>query len=236
MKTVTMRTLLLLATCLLSSTAIAQLRPQLDLNFATGMPQNEFNEALDAIGWGGNIFVGVGLGQSPMTVGAEFGFLVYGHEGREAPFSNTIPDVTVDVTTTNSMANGHFVLRLQPANGPVRPYVDGLVGFKYFSTTTSIEDQFDYDEPIASSTNFDDIALSYGVGGGVQVPLYTGPFGDDGSIGTVALNLGARFLWGGEAEYLRRGAIERGDGSYTVFPTRSTTDLLIPQLGVSFHF
>ena len=41
----------------------------------------------------------------------------YGSEKREEPWSMTIPDVFVDVKTTNDLLAAHLFLRLQPADG-----------------------------------------------------------------------------------------------------------------------
>lgn len=212
--------------------AHAQVQPQGELSFAMGFPQGEFADNVTNPGFGINIFGGLGFAQAPVVLGGELGFLIYGQEHRREPFSTTIPDVTVDVETNNNIVMGHFVLRLQPQTGTVRPYADGLFGFKYLFTETRIEnDRFrPGPDPIAVSTNFDDIALSYGVGGGVDVRLYHGMLGE--SPGTVFLKLGARYLPGAEAEYLKKGSIARNDGTVTYEVERSRTTLLVPQIGV----
>ena len=217
--------------------AHAQVRPQGELSFIVGLPQGEFNEHVDQAGFGGSLFGGIGLGASPVTLGLDLAFMVYGYERRSEPFSNTIPDVTVDVTTSNNIGMGHLVLRLEPPSGAIRPYLDGLVGLKYLYTETNIENEgFGDNESIARSVNFDDTALSYGVGGGLNVRVYSGQLGEDTPHGIILVNLGARYLFGGEAEYLQKGSIRRENGEVTFDVDRSRTDLLIPQLGVSFVF
>ena len=57
------------------------------------------------------------------------------------------------------------------------------------------------------------------------------PFGK--SLG--ALNLGAKYFYGGQATYLREGDItDNPDGSITLNPRSSKTDLVLWQVGVSF--
>ncbi|MBC7788701.1 MAG: hypothetical protein H7Z74_02035 [Anaerolineae bacterium] len=50
-----------------------------------------------------------------------------------------------------------------------------------------------------------------------------------------ALNLGAKYHYGAEATYLGEGDItDNPDGTITLSPRRSKTDLVLWQLGVSF--
>lgn len=224
------------ASLLLSTPADAQVRPEADVNFLLGFPQGEMRENVDNVGFGLNLFGGVGLQDSPVVLGAELGLMIYGFERRREPFSNTIPDVTVDVETSNNVVMGHLVLRMQPPTGAVRPYLDGLFGFKYFFTQTSVEsDRFGDQEPIATSTNFDDAALSYGVGGGLKATVWEGAL-QEGRPGAVAINVGVRYLFGGEAEYLQEGSIRRTNGSVTFDVDRSETDLLVVLIGASLRF
>lgn len=211
--------------------AQAQVYPQGDLSFVVGFPQGEFERNIGNAGFGINAFFGLGLGRSPLVVGLDGGVLVYGYERRREPFSNTIPDVTVDVQTSNAIATGHVLLRLQPPRGAVQPYVDGLFGVKYFFTETTIRDDDYEDSEIASTVNFDDAALSYGIGGGLDVQVFRSRKGP-----SVMINAGARYLLGSEAEYLKEGSIERGNGSVTYFTERSETNLLIVQLGLALKF
>jgi len=218
----------------LPKTVQAQLYPQGSLAVIVGFPQGEFDQKVENVGFGLDLFGGIGLGRTPVVVGIEGSFLMYGFERRRTPFSNTIPDVTVEVETSNSIALGHLVLRLQPSSGPLRPYADGLFGVKYFFTETTVKDDNFSDREIASSTNFDDAALSYGVGGGVDIQVYRGRGGK--KVGAVLISAGARYLFGSEAEYLREGSIERRDGQVFFTTERSETNILITRLGVTLQF
>ncbi len=222
----------------MADTTRAQVRPEVGLSFAVGLPQGEFSEKLDQNGFGGSLYGGIGFDRLPVFIGASLDFLIYGYERRTEPFSNTIPDVRVNVATSNNIAAGHLLFRLQPPIGAVRPYLDGLIGFKYLFTQTSIDSEgwMDDGEPIAASTNFDDIAFSYGAGGGLHIPLYSGKMGDANRIGSVMLNIGARYLFGSEAEYLKEGSIRRTNGSVSFDVERSRTAVLEPQFGVVFRF
>jgi Outer membrane protein beta-barrel domain len=217
-------------------TTLAQVRGEGGISFVVGTPQGQFDTQVDATGFGINAFGGVRFGRnSPVLLGLDLGFLIYGLERRSEAFSLTIPDVRVDVITSNNIVLSHFLLRFQPARGPVRPYFDGLIGFKYLFTETRIRDQtYINDEPIATTTNFDDVALSYGVGGGLSVAVAR--TGSGGRRGAISLDIGVRYLLGGQASYLRRGSIRRSGGrvSYDVFS--SETNLLETRIGASIRF
>jgi hypothetical protein len=205
-------------------------------DFQVGLPQNQFRDNIDEEGYGLCGQFGYFLGDSPIMIGADVGFVNYGTEKRYEPFSDTIPEVTVEVRTTNNILMFHGFVRLQPQEGAVRPYVEGLAGFKYLFTRTSVSD-YSWDETIASYTNYDDLAGSWGVGAGVDIRLWESHQQKGRGIYDVSLTVGAKYLWGPEAEYLKKGSIsqnENGDLTYLVM--RSKTDMLTPRVGIRMRF
>ncbi|MEM7788391.1 MAG: hypothetical protein AAF594_11755, partial [Bacteroidota bacterium] len=161
----------LLALLLSASAALAQ--PTVSVSGAVGLPQGTFDASLNGAAGG---LAGAFLYQIPRTpvaFGVEGSVLIYGIERRVEPFSLTIPDVGVDVRTSNNVAQALAVLRLQVPDGPIRPYVDGVAGLAYLYTETRVEDGFD-GFPLASSVTFDDAAPVLGAGVGTQVRLYRG--------------------------------------------------------------
>ncbi|MBO0727204.1 MAG: hypothetical protein J2P52_16485, partial [Blastocatellia bacterium] len=154
---------------------------------------------------------------------------IYGSESSREPISATIPNLRVSVHTGNFIFLPHFVLRAQRRTGPIRPYVDGLIGLKFLWTETSIEDASG-GEAIASDVNLSDTAFSYGIGGGLQIPLTKGP------EPRVFLDTGVRYLRGGRAAYLRKGSIAVVNGSYVYDVFSSRTDVLTVQVGVAVRF
>ncbi|HVK40195.1 MAG TPA: outer membrane beta-barrel protein [Candidatus Kapabacteria bacterium] len=220
-----------------ASTASAQ-SPAVGASFMVGVPTGEFSDTLDKVGFGLGVEVGYHVGTAPIEVGLQAGFMTYGSESRKEPWSTTIPDVTVDVETSNNIALGHLYLRLIPKDGVVRPFVDGKLGFSYLFTSTSVESEgAGEDGAIASSTNFDDGVFSYGGGAGALVLLWQNDRrGEGDEVGEVLLDLRVGYLAGGEAEYLTNGSMRREAGSVTYVPKKSRTDLIDARLGVQVRF
>ncbi len=225
---------MILAFLVVTQPALAQTNFQVGLSFMAGFPQGEFKDNVDQNGFGiGGQFL-YSPSRSPLGIGVSFGYMVYGEESRREPFSTTIPDVEVEVKTTNNILLGHLLLRAQVKQGPIRPYVEGLVGFNYLFTETKIQD-VDDEEEIASSTNLDDGVFSYGGGGGVLVKLYTGKI-KKARTWSILLDFHARYIVGGEAEYLKEGSIKRVNGKVAFDKIQSKTDILTTHLGVTVEF
>jgi len=156
------------------------------------------------------------------------------------PFSSTVgPRVPVEIETSNNILETHLSLRLQPKHGRIRLYIEGLAGFKYFFTRTSlvdgdVGDNFGEEErlsnEIAGSTNYDDFALSGGAGAGIDIRLYR----------PVSLHLGVQYLVGQEAEYLAEGNLTDDNSNGQLDRSemdvhRSRTTLLQPPFGVTLQ-
>ncbi len=200
-----------------------------------GFPQGEFKDNINRLGFGvsGQALFFNPSEETPFGFGLDIGYLNYGSESREEPFSRTIPDVYVDVNRTNNLVNFHLLFHISPPSGTVRPYLELLFGGAYLFTETSIKSRGD--EEVASSTNFDDFAWNYGAGGGLLINLYS-PENSEGNFEALFLDLKVRYLFGTEAEYLKEGSIviQNGNAYYDV--SKSKTDLLFAQLGVMVSF
>jgi len=241
---------LLLVSILINSEDASARGFDLGLSFDVAAPQDEFRNTVDRNGYGFSIEGLYKPGDMPVKFGLDFGFSQYGRETRKEPFSLTIPDVMVDVKTTNNILLTHFLVRLQHDYGRIKPYFDGIVGLHYLYTETSIDNEDDWDdEPIASTKNFDDLTLSRGVGAGFMISLVSFDKHDKainsfmkatGGMQKAAcellLDFKIRYLYGGEAEYLKEGSITRENGDVIYDVKRSDTDLLLFQLGVIFRF
>jgi hypothetical protein len=153
------------------------------------------------------------------------GVLIYGYESQRVPLSSTIGGrILVDVATSNNIAFVGVGPQIGVPDGILKPYVNGYVGYSFIWTSSSVRGTWDR-EPFAETTNFSDWTFSYGGGGGLYVPLRRGP-------SPVSLDLGVRYQNSGQAEYLRPGDIQDNpDGTLTLFPVRSDTDLLTFRIG-----
>ncbi|MBN1998991.1 hypothetical protein JW935_15640, partial [candidate division KSB1 bacterium] len=93
----------------------------------------------------------------------------------------------------------------------------------------------DDDDEIASNKNYEDTAMSYGGGGGLLFRVWENT-SSDSPPATVFIDIGVRYILGGEATYLKEGDIHRTKTKVTYTPSESTTDLLLINIGVSFSF
>lgn len=205
------------------------------LNFTLGFPSGEFKENVSrtGIGLSGHFLFLTPTGRNPVSIGLNVGFINYGSESRQEPFSQTIPDVVVDVDRSNNLVNFHVLFQLILPAGIIRPYAEGLFGGSYIFTETNIKSR-GIDE-VASSTNFDDFAWSYGAGGGFLIQVSSS---DDPSenISDIFIDLKARYLFGSEAEYLKEGSVRIDNGKVFYDVSKSKTDLITAHLGVVIYF
>lgn len=212
-----------------------------DLGFMVSIPQGEFREKVKDPGFGLNANVDYRIPGSPVYAGIEGGFVTYGSETRREPFSPNIPDVTVEVENSNNIALGNIFLRLQPDMDVVTPYIDGFVGINYLFTSTSVRNIGGFDENVATSTNLDDAAFSYGGGAGMMIRLFHEDNPTIDAEGNTSfrdgyLDLRVRYARGEEARYLTSGSIVREGGSVRYNVTESRTDMLTALVGFTARF
>lgn len=227
-----MLVILLLSITIYSSVSYAQ---SVGGSLTLGFPMGEFKDNLDRIGWGfsGHFLFLPQTASNPVSIGLNIGYLNYGSESRREPFSETIPDVTVDVDRTNNLVNFHVLIQAAFTDGVIRPYVEGLFGGTYLFTETSIKSRGT--EEVASSTNFDDFAWSYGGGGGFLIQLSSSDDPEE-EVGGIFLDFKARYLFGSEAEYLKEGSVIIRNGRATYDVSKSKIDLLTVHAGVVVTF
>lgn len=213
---------------------------QAGLGLIGGFPAGEFGNNITNPGIGISGHIGYRFPQSPAILGIEMSYLIYGRESRNERFSTTIPDVSVNVVTENNIFMTNFFLRLQPQEGPFRPYIDGLFGFHYLFTRTSIQDiPTLFSDDIVSSINFSDVAFTYGGSAGFMIEVYDGRTARSRSnrkARTVSIDFRIRYLDGAEASYLKRGDILRQSGQTALSITRSQTNIVTAFFGAAVEF
>ena len=198
-----------------------------------GSPQGEFRNNVDRLGYGLQIqgtLWSPGKAR-PFTIGLSASYMVYGETNERRPWPG-FPEVTLNVSRTNSLANLHLLMQVSPFNGTVRPYLDGLVGGSYIFTTSEVKSE-NSSEPIAQSTNFDDFNWSYGWGGGLLIRVAK----ELGDVSNLYLDLKARYLYGTEAQYLTENDIDIVSLTQVKYrPRKSKTDILTFHIGVIAYF
>ena len=179
------------------------------VNLAIGAPQGDFAQNVDVAG-GIDAFAAVG---NPVGLRLEGAYLVYGS------------DHQFDLNTTYAIATIGVGPQITVGQGPMRLYGFGTVGFSYISAYSSFPDGcgcYSY----GSQTDFSDWTSALQAGGGVILTL--------GSRTPVSLDIGARYLYSGFANYVAPGDVQpQPNGDIVVFTSRARPNLLIAHFGVS---
>ena len=225
-------------------------------------PKGELKEQGVPMGFGINfngVFYPVSQLQSTSILGwgLNVGYGEYGSTSRQIPFNYFSDLITITEKTKNTMGHWHFFLKFIPFNigktslskWSVKPFCEGLVGFKHLSTTTKLynnncsnDPETNYDDcEIASSRNASDWAFSYGLGLGLD--LLFNKIDDPETLqrGDLYFFINGRYLWGNKAQYLKEGDIEFSDPEEGPVETtfnwnKSNTDLLHITIGLGFRF
>lgn len=157
---------------------------------------------------------------------ADGGFLQYGDESKRVPLSSTIGGrVQVDVSTTNYIVPLSIGPQIMWPKGTIRPYANAGLGGQFFFTQSSVEGS-DNSTTFARTTNQWDKTGTWVAGGGLYVLLYQKRF-------NVLLDIGAQYINGGRARYLKPGSIEDlPDNQIRVTPMESNTHMVLMKLGV----
>lgn len=198
-------------------------------NLQSGIPMDAFRENLDAVGFGGGGIILLQLGRLPVFAGLELSGMTYDSESQDY-------DVNIGgflrryrLRTANNIFLIHGAVRFQPeVNFPIRPYFDGMIGFKNLYTRTTLTDR-DADTT-ESDTDRRDWAFSYGGALGLQLAIFRNP--------GITLDLRCAYLPGANATYLVRRANDGGplqDPIDAFEEKASPTNLLMPQIGVTFN-
>ena len=207
--------------------AYGRLRFQFTPKLLTGVPIGRFGNRTGTSP-GGAVDFAARVGPTPVFVGVALGYLRYGTETRRIALYPAVPEVFSDVDTTNNLFRSHALVRFRPSTGRVRPYTEGLLGFSYMYTHTSI-DRGD-ESHRAGTTHLGDFAPSFGAGGGVTIGLVSRPDAH------FALDIALRYITGGDVDYLTRGELRRNRNGVTFESTRSPATLFAVQIGIAVDF
>ncbi len=250
--------------------AVASFSQMGSLALSIGIPQNSFRENTDATGIGFDLsFAFPFQKEIPIYLGADINYMVYGFNSQNLDLSADIVaqngtviaslPIPLRVVNTNSIFGTHAFIRAVAPFELIQPYAEALIGFRYISTNTKIEDRSDElrwardpDESnlISRTTVLDDWIFSYGFGGGFLIKIG----------GNAFLNLRADYFKGQRAEYFDGNDTESWEVSLSDIgdisdqndpqinniggdnldlgskPRESTTDLLTIKLGIALKF
>lgn len=214
-----------------------------DVSVAVGIPQGDFEAPRDGEAVGASVFFGGPVPNAPVVLGTELGFMHYGTDSELSLHSTVFDDgiddrfaVPVEALNTSVSSKaylGHFVLRLQPSSGVIQPYLDGLAGFKHFNSRLRIDsDVIVFPRGLSQESRSTDWALSYGVGGGIELQLHEQETAWSDQAARFSLHGGARYLLGQTARYASGEVIRETDGRLAVREVESSTDLILVQFGI----
>jgi hypothetical protein len=190
-------------------------------------PRGEFQNYVNQ-GWGlGAHFITRIDEKGILGLRVDAGFVNYGNFSQRVPLSPTTGDlIKVDLKTSNNIFFAGVGPQLTIPAGFVRPYVNGNVGFSYFSTSSTVEGTSN-DVPFASTENQHDATFSYGGGAGIYIPMPSKRV-------PVSLDIGARYARNPDARYLTRDRVrDHVQNKVPLTPISSQVDLWTYHVGVS---
>jgi len=133
--------------------------------------------------------------------------------------------VQVRVSTNNNIVPLTIGVQVMAPRGPIRPYANAGIGGQFFYTESHV-DGLDDQTDFARTTNQWDKTKAWVAGGGVYIPVYQRGV-------KVNLDLGAQYVNGGRAQYLKPGSIQDlPDAQIAVTPMESETHMVVVRLGV----
>lgn len=196
------------------------------LSFVQSRPQDTF---------GRNIGLGYGIDGAylfrldragALALRADAGFLQYGNESKQVPLSSTIGGrIQVDVSTNNYIVPLSIGPQIMWPKGPIRPYANAGIGGQFFFTQSSVEGT-DNATSFANTTNQWDKTMTWVGGGGLYIPVYQRGV-------NVLIDVGAQYVKGGRARYLKPGSIEDLPNSQIrITSMESETHMVLMRLGV----
>ena len=202
------------------------------LSFGGLFPTGGFNERVTRNGLEVGAFYGWRVRNTPVFYGIELSLSAYGHILTSETL-DSVPGLTLDIETFNSILQTLAYVRIQPRRGAAVTYLEALAGFSYLFTETLVMGDMDDLDDVITRTNMEDTTVTAGIGAGVSIRLgrpakrsRRGPF----------FEAKVRYMVGGRAEYLRQGSRAAGEDPLALFPERSTTSFLTAQMGLSWFF
>ena len=221
---------LLLFAILISGSAVAQIpgfQGNIGGTMGVSIPKGEFADT-----WGKNTFtygghLAVPMGVLPFQAGFAFGYGVMGKHTQTVPVNQEYLAATEgELAVKAKVLSYHPLLRFSPLKGKVRPYVDGMIGMRQFTTQSTLTVD-GVEDPITRERDANAFVFSTGWAGGIMVGL--------GGIGYFEARV-ERFN-SGKASYVDPASITIDNSGTVGYSTRSSnTDVLNFLVGIGFRF
>ena len=262
MKNSVMKTSIFTLLLFISSLASAQV---VSGSLITGIPQNDFRDNTQAVGVGLDATASLPIRKGlPIYAGVDLSYMIYGISNRKDELLINVKSqkgnvseswdwhFPVNISSTNNIVSSHIFLRGYFPLEKLQPYVEVLLGTRYFFTSASIKERNqnlffidDEDNVIVEKTFVNSWILSYGVGGGVMIDMGYNFFIDvrvDFVNGNKTKYFDAsdtrtwtaRFI--GEGDDVTEDNISRQNLDIRSNPKMSTTDMLNLKLGLAYRF
>lgn len=172
------------------------------------IPGDEFKERTGNNGAGIQIGARRHLGNLPLSLGITGGLIGYG----ESSFFESIDDgqggeINLRADAVNNGFNGLAVLRVHPSKGRIQPYAEAMYGFRYIYSNLDIS---------TASTNipvkqdsFSESVTTAGASVGVSYTLFEKVDRNTDRQVKLKLNTSYTIHWSGDAEFIKKGTMER---------------------------
>lgn len=206
--------------------------------FTVANPQYDFERISDENIYGLNIDGGYNM--NAFMIGGNLSYLFRGSQNFERALSGDQIGINTDITVTHSLLQLHLLGRLQYPTPFIIPYIDGLLGGSFFSTSTESKSQNstgNQSDVIASSTNQSDFTYSIGYGAGLMANVYNTEY--EGKDLSIWVDLKVRYLKGGDAEYLQSADdiyYNQTAKKWETKTTKSGTSMNVWYIGVAVKF
>lgn len=192
-----------------------------------GIPIGEFDDTWGRQLAGLSANLTVPMRRLPLSYGFDFSWQRMGSKSREVPVDEpNLAATTGDLTVRSNVYGYHGLLRLQPFQGKVSPYVDGMAGFRHFVTSSEIKVD-GMDQPYMEQRNESSVVGSTGFAAGI----YFAPTRNFVLEGRVER------LTGGQINYVDPRSIEISpDGEVQYSTLSSGTRIVNITLGIGLRF
>lgn len=199
----------------------------LGLNIGMGMPQGGYADTLgkDLFTFGAHLTLP--SRRLPFQLGFAFNYGVMGRKTSKVLLTDpALNNVEGRLALNEKVLSYHPMLRFSPLKGAVRPYVDGMVGLRHFSTKSKVTVD-GLSEPLQKERHSDDMVFSSGWAAGLMVAVG----------GTGFIEARVERMYSGKATYLDPSSITINDQGQVAFNTlKSSTGTLNVLVGFGLRF